>query len=88
MQKYHYLLNKKHSFFIFADHANGRKRGNISSEEKTAQLTSIGTGFKFNLWSTNIIFCWGFPIGDKPRLEQANSMFHFKIDFLSKSKKS
>lgn len=66
----------------FFDYGWGKKRYPSPSEKETANLRSLGAGFRFAPTDKMLIRTeWGFPIGDKTITETASSRFHFSVNF-------
>ncbi len=67
---------------IFFDAGWGRRRFPNQTEKKSHNLRSVGAGLRIRLFDQVLLRLeWGFPIGDKPIVEEGKSCFHFSLDF-------
>lgn len=75
-------LKKKTSFLLFWDYARGKRRHPSSTEKRTANLMGVGAGLRIQLMPKTILRLeWGFPVKDNTITEEADSFFHFSVDF-------
>lgn len=75
-------LKKNVTFISFWDYGWGNKQEHLSGEKDTANLMSVGAGFRVLLVDkASLRLEWGFPIGDKSITESGDSRFHFALDF-------
>ncbi|MFQ5952159.1 MAG: ShlB/FhaC/HecB family hemolysin secretion/activation protein [Candidatus Omnitrophota bacterium] len=67
---------------FFVDQGYGEKRGALPTETKKDNLFSIGTGLRIRMFDMAYLRLeWGFPLGEDPITERANSRFHLSLDF-------
>ena len=76
-------LRQSTSFVIFSDYGWGNRRSALTTEKKSVNYLSAGTGLRINLLDKAMIRLeWGFPLGDnRPITEHGRSQFHFSVDF-------
>ncbi|MGB2599189.1 MAG: ShlB/FhaC/HecB family hemolysin secretion/activation protein [Candidatus Omnitrophota bacterium] len=66
---------------LFFDQGYGEKRGVLTTEKTRASLASVGAGLRMRLYNKAVLRLeWGFPVGDKPLTETANSRFHISLN--------
>jgi hemolysin activation/secretion protein len=66
---------------LFFDQGYGEKRGVLTTEKTCASLASLGAGLRVRLYKKALLrLAWGFPVGDEPLTETANSRFHISLD--------
>jgi hemolysin activation/secretion protein len=67
---------------VFFDYGYGRRRGALKTEDSDVSMASFGTGIRIRLLDNALLRLeWGFPVGDRPISESADSRFHFAINF-------
>ena len=67
---------------VFFDQGYGEKRGAMTAEKKNVNFASVGTGLLIRVYNKAVLRLeWGFPVGDEPIAETANSRFHISLDF-------
>ncbi len=67
---------------LFWDYGYGRRKGALPTENKSANLQSIGAGFQIRLFNQTFIrLAWGVAIGDTRITEGGHSEFHISIRF-------
>ncbi len=67
---------------LFWDYGYGRRKGTLPTENKSANLQSIGAGFQIRLFNQAFIrLAWGVAIGDKRITEGGHSEFHITFRF-------
>ena len=67
---------------LFYDYGYGRKRFPLPFELETANMASVGAGFRIKFFDQALVRCeWGFPIHDKTITESGDSRFHLMVNF-------
>lgn len=76
-------LKEEITGLVFVDYGYGERRAADKEQEKQhVNYLGIGTGLRIRLFNQALLRLeWGFPVGDKPLTEAANSRFHFSLNF-------
>lgn len=75
-------LKENFSWLVFYDYGYGKKRGGPFIENPTGNLSSVGGGFRVQLFSSLFVRSeWGVPLTDRPISESSKTRFHLSFDY-------